>query len=162
MALRESANCGEVAMSGSASDVAGLPAYWDSANVAPRTDWEDWCVLFTVAVNAKYSLSVNELLRIATKQAPRNLALLNNLNEQAGERKVIIVIFLSLGTDGRKSVTDKFPEMRVTTVTLKELRTNCDEAFSKPRNRTLERIKFCSRKEKEKETLRQLWHTLTG
>ena len=52
--------------------------------------------------------------------------------------------------------------MRVATVTLHEMQTNCDEAFNKPRNRTLERFKFVSRKQKEKETLRQFWHTLTG
>ena len=52
MALRESANCGEVTKSGSASAVSGLTAYCDSADTAPRTDWEDWWDLFTVAVNA--------------------------------------------------------------------------------------------------------------
>ena len=52
--------------------------------------------------------------------------------------------------------------MRVATVTLQKLRPNCDEAFSKPKNRTLESFKFFSRKQKEKETLRQFWHMLTG
>ena len=70
MELRDSANDGEVAKSGNASAVSGLPAYWDSADTAPRTDWwEDWCDLYTVAVNAKYSKSVNELLRTATERA---------------------------------------------------------------------------------------------
>ena len=99
-------------------------------------------------------------MRIATEQAPRNLALTNNLNEQEAERKVISFLFISLGTAGRKSVTDKFPD--VATVTLQKLRTNCDEAFSKPRNRTLDTFKFYWKKQKDKETLRQIWHTLTG
>ena len=60
-------------------------------------------------------------MRIASKQAPRNLALINNLNERAAERKVICVLVLSLVTDRRKGVTDKFQEMRVTNVTLREL-----------------------------------------
>ena len=76
-------------------------------------------------------------MRKATEQAPRNVALLNNLNEQAAERKTISVVFLSLGTADRKSVTDKVSEMKVATVTLQELRTNCDKEFCKPRNRTL-------------------------
>ena len=122
----------------------------------------DWWELFTVAVIAKYSLSINAFLRITTQQAPRNLSSINNLNEEAAERKVISVLFLSLGTAGRKSVTDVFPGMRVATVTLQELRTNCDEAFSKPRNRTLGRFKFFSRKQKEKGTLRHFWHPVTG
>ena len=151
MALRESANCGEVAKSESASAVLGLPAHWDSADAAPRTDWEDWWDLFTVAVTAKYSLSVNKLLRIVTTEQAPNLALMNNLNEEAAEeRNVISVLFLPLGTAGRKSLTDKLPEMRVATVTLQELRTKYDEAFSKPRNRTLERFKLVRENRKKK------------
>ena len=97
---------------------------------------------FTVAVNANYSLSLNELLRITTEQAPRNLAVINNLNKQAAERKLISILFLSLGTAGGKSETDNFPDMRVANGVLHEHRTNCDEAFSKPRKRTLGRFKF--------------------
>ena len=40
-----------------------------------------------VAANAKYSISVNEMLRTVTQQEPRVAALNNNLNEQAAERK---------------------------------------------------------------------------
>ena len=151
MALRESANCGEVAKSGSASAVC----------MCIGTDWEDWWDLFTVAVNAKYSLSVNALLRIATEQAPRILALIINLNEQTAERKVISVLFLSLGTAGRKCVTDKFQEMRVATVTLKKLRTNSTKHLA---SRETEHWKDSSsfRENKKKKTLRNFWHTLTG
>ena len=44
--------------------------------------------------------------------------------------------------------------MRVATVSLREIKENCEQAFQKPRNRTLERYKF--------EPLRQFLHTLTG
>ena len=162
MALRESANCGEMAKSGSACAVSGLPASWDSGDAAPRTEWEDWWDLFTVAVNAKYSLSVNELLRIATEQAPWNLALINNLNEPAAERKAISALFLSVGTAGREECNGQNSRNESRNMTLHELRTICDEAFSKPRNRTLERFMFFSRKQEEKETLGQFWHLLTG
>ena len=37
------------------------------------------------------------VIGIATEQAPRNFALMNNLNEKAAERKVISVLLLSLG-----------------------------------------------------------------
>ena len=115
-----------------------------------------------VAVNAKYSISVNENLRKVTAQNPRIAGLINNLHEQAAESKVVSVLFLSLGTAGRKSLTDKFPQMRVATIPLRERRENCEQAFRKPRNGTLERYYIFSRKQMQKETLRQFWHTLTG
>ena len=62
----------------------------------------------------------------------------------------------------KKSLTDKFPEMRVATITLTDLKNNCEQAFVKPRNRTLEKYKFCARKPNQNETHRQFWHTLTG
>ena len=45
-----------------------------------------------VAVNAEYSISVNEILREVTAQNPRIAGLINNLNEQAAERKVVSVL----------------------------------------------------------------------
>ena len=38
MALRQSANCEEVAKSGSATAVSGLPAYWDSADATQHLE----------------------------------------------------------------------------------------------------------------------------
>ena len=58
--------------------------------------------------------------------------------------------------------SNKYPEMRVATISLKDLKENCEEAFIKPKNRTLERYKFFARKQATKETLRQFLHTLTG
>ena len=95
--------------------------------------------------------------RQVTEQQPRVLALINNLNEQATEKKIVSVFFLSLGSAARKSLTGKFPHMRVATIRLRELKANCEKAFEKPRNRTLERYKFFSRKQSSKESLRQFW-----
>ena len=162
MALRDLVSGGEMAATGGSSAVSVLPPYWDSADAAPKTDWEEWWDLFMVATNAKYSISVNELLRPITQNQPRVPALINNLNEQAAERKLVSVLFLSLGSAARKSLTDKFPEMRIATITLKDIKENCEQAFVKPRNRTLERYKIFSQKQQPKETLRQFWHTLTG
>ena len=84
-----------------------------------------------MALNANYSISVPELIRKPTEQQPRQPALLINLNEQAVERKVISILFLSLASTGRKNLTDKFPYMVVTTATLREmkkLRTNIRKA----------------------------------
>ena len=104
MALRELLECEDWMTSRGPSAVAGLPTFWDTAEIAPKTEWEEWWDLFMVATNAKYSISLNELQRPATEQNPRIAALRNNLNEQAAERKAVSVLF-SLGTAGRKSLT---------------------------------------------------------
>ena len=95
--------------------------------------------------------------REVTEQQPRVLALINNLNEQAAERNIVSVLVLSLGSAARKSLTDKFPHMRVATIRLRELKANCEKSFEKPRNRTLERYKLFSRKQSSQESLRQFW-----
>ena len=96
MALRDTSPGGELTTSGGSSAVSGLPAFWDSADTTPKTELEEWWDLFMVAANAKYSISVNELIRTATAQQPRIAALINNLNEQAAERKIVSVPFLLL------------------------------------------------------------------
>ena len=119
----------------------------------------------------------------------QNVALINKLNGQAAERKLVSIFFkkiltidtiicgnlsvilflaavpsgrkfLPLGTAAKKSLTDKFPQMILSMVSLRELKENCEQALSKPGNRTLERFKFFSRKQKDKETLPQFRTTL--
>ena len=146
----------------SSSALAGLPAYWECPEVPPKAEWEKWWELFVMAINAKHAISVTELLRTPTQNSPRQAALLNNLNEQAAERKVVSILFLSLGVAGRKNLTDKFPYMTVATAPLTEIKENCEQTFYKPRNRTLERYKFFARKQQSHESLRQFWNILTG
>ena len=45
--------------------------------------------ILVVAVTAKHSIPVHELLGTPTEDQPRQTALYNNLNEQAAERKVV-------------------------------------------------------------------------
>ena len=82
-----------------------------------------------VAVNAKNLISVSELFRTVPENRPRNAAIINNLNEQAGERQLISVLFLYLGTAARKSLTDIYPLMVLATVSLQELKENCEQAL---------------------------------
>ena len=163
MALRDIMDSGGTATSGP-SALAGLPSYWDQHSTPPKIEWEKWWGIFivTVAVNAKHSISVHELLRTPTEARPRQAALLNNTNEQAAERKIVSILFLSLGVAGRKNLTDKYPHMTIATASLHEIKTNCEDIFQQPRNRTLDRFKFFSRKQLPNETLRQFWNALTG
>ena len=130
----------------------GLPSYWDVAECPPKTDWEKWWHLFVMAVNAKYSICVPELTRTVIEQQPRQAALINNLNEQAAERKSVSILFLSLGSAGKKNLTDVFPYMVVAAAaTLKEMQETCEQTFLKPRNRTLDRYKCFAREQKQGE-----------
>ena len=90
-----------------------------------------------------------EILRNVTEQNPRIAAILNNLNEQAAERKMVSVLFIVgiSSTEWTISLMDNFPHMRVATVSLREIKEKCEQAFQKPTNRTLERYKFFSRKQ---------------
>ena len=63
MVLRDSSTGGETTTTGGSSAVSGLPPFWDSADTAPKTVWEEWWDLLMVAANAEYSISVNEMLR---------------------------------------------------------------------------------------------------
>ena len=144
------------------SALAGLPSFWDHHETPPQTEWEKWWDIFIVAVNAKHSISDHELLRTPTQSQPRQAALLNNINELAAERKIVSILFLSLVTAARKNLTDKYPNMTVATASLNEIKINCEETFQRPRNRTLDRFKFFSRKQQPNESLRQFWNALTG
>ena len=125
-------------------------------------EWEKWWDLFCVAVMAKHSVDVAEILRRPTTQNPRVDTLLGGLAVEAAERKVVSVLFLSLGTIARKTLVDRYPDMVVAAVPLQELLTNCMNVFARIRNRTLDRFQFFSRKQKQDETLKQFWNILTG
>ena len=121
MALRDIIDSSGGTATSGPSALAGLPPYWDQHSTPPRIEWEKWWDIFIVAVNAKHSFSVHELLRTPTEAQPRQAALLNNTNEQAAERKIVsIFLFLSLGAAGRKNLTDKYPHMTVATASLRE------------------------------------------
>ena len=162
MALRESTEASGKPGAGGASALAGLPAYWDVPECPPKIEWEKCWDLFLMAVKAKYSISVTELTRFPTQQRPRQAALINNLNEEALERKTVSILFLSLGAAGQKNLTDKFPYMSVATVPMREIKENCESCFKNPKNRILDIYNFFARRQQQNETLRQFWNVLTG
>ena len=113
------------------------------------------------AVNTKYFISFRELARTPTENQPRQAPLINNLNMQAAERKFLSILFLSLGSAGRKNLMNEFSYIVVAMATLRENQ-NCERTFVKLRNQTLSRYNFFSRKQQQNETLRKFWNVLTG
>ena len=142
--------------------IAGLTPYWNDPQRKPNIEWKKWCDLFAVAMTAKYSISIAEVLRIVANETDRNKALLNNLDKSVAERKCVSVLFLSLGTAARKTFSDKYPSVKNAEITLEDLLKNCKDTFDTKRNRTLDRFRFLSRKQMASETLEQFWHALNG
>ena len=96
MALRANESQ-ENAAKGTNSAVAGLNPYWNDTQKKPSVEWRKWSDLFAVAMTAKYSISIAEVLRTVTNENERNKALLNNLDHAVAERKCVSVLCLSLG-----------------------------------------------------------------
>ena len=117
------------------SALPGLPTFWEQSDQPPIMEWEKWWDLFCVAVMAKYSVEVPELLRRTTAANPRNEALLGGMAAATAERKVVSALFLSMGITARKNFVDRYPEMVESEVQLPTLLANCVAAFAKPRNR---------------------------
>ena len=144
------------------SAIAGLSPYWQEADKRPKSEWKKWADLFSVAVTAKFSISIQEVLRELGEGETRNKALLNNLEYEVAHRKCVSVLFLSLGSAARKTLADKYPTQKIAEISLRELLEKCDETFRVKRNRTLERFRFLSRKQLQSETLEQFWNSLNG
>ena len=164
MSLRaESSNSSSLTLSTTAmSHLVGLPVYWHEANSTPTMDWDKWLDLFQVAVMAKFSISITELTRDADQQNPRARALLGDMDEDPANKKVVSVLYLSLGEAARKIFKDKYPHTTLWNLKVRELIQLATGCFQIKRNRTLDRHKFFSGMQQPGETLQQFWHTLNG
>ena len=144
------------------SPLPGLNYFWQDAEKTPGYDWEQWIQLFEVATLARHSISVSEVLREADQQNPRAAALIGNSEEIPAKRKVVSLLYISIGRNARKMLMDKFPRINILLIELRELMQNCAECFQIRRNRTLDRHTFLSRKQKTAATLNQFWNALNG
>ena len=111
---------------------------------------------------AKFPISISELTRKTTQQTPRVRPLLGDLDEDPANKKVISVLYLSLGDAARKQFIDKYPHKALWDLKALELIKFCIECFPKKRNRTLDNHRFFSRLQQSSETLFQFWHALNG
>ena len=84
------------------SPLPGVTYFWQEADKSPSNDWEQWMQLFEVAVLARHSISITELLRNADQQNPRQATLMGNLEETPGKRKVISLLYIAIGKRAEK------------------------------------------------------------
>ena len=102
------------------------------------------------------------MLREADQQNPRAAALMGNLEEIPAKRKIVSLLYKSIGKNARKMLMNKFPTINILLIELRESMQNCSECFQIRRNRTLDRHVFLSRKQKPSESLNQFWNALNG
>ena len=124
------------------SPLPGLSYFWQEAEKPPDYDWEQWVQLFEVAVLARHSISMTELLRVADQQNPRNAAMMGNLDEIPAKRKLVSLMYITIGKTGRKMLMDKFRNTNILLIELQNLVQNCTECFQTRRNRILDRHIF--------------------
>ena len=84
------------------------------------------------------------------------------MNEDPANKKVVSVLYLSLGEAARKLFKDKYPHMTLWNLKVRELIQLATDCFQIKRNRNLDRHEFFSRMQQPGETLQQFWHTLNG
>ena len=71
------------------------------------------------------------------------------------DRKSVGLMFLSLGTEGRKIFLRKNDTVDIGTYFYKDMSKACSDSFEKPRNLTFDRYLFFTRKQKTEENLEQ-------
>ena len=75
-------------------------------------------------------------------------------------QKCVSLLYLSIGTEGRRLLTQKFPHDNIYDLTTLKLWQMMEIAFIRPRNITFDRYVFFSRKQKKGETVEQFYSIL--
>ena len=76
------------------------------------------------------------------------------------DQKCVSLLYLSIGTEGRRLLTQKFPHDIIYDLTTLKLWEMMKIAFIRPRNITFDRYMFFSRKQKKGETVKQFYSIL--
>ena len=76
------------------------------------------------------------------------------------DQKCVSRLYLSIGTEGRRLLTQKFPHDNIYDLTTLKLWEMMEIAFIRPRNITFDRYVFFSRKQKKGETVEQFYSIL--
>ena len=76
------------------------------------------------------------------------------------DQKCVSLLYLSIGTEGRRLLTQKFPHDNIYDLTTLILWEMMEIAFIRPRNITFDRYVFFSRKQKKGETVEQFYSIL--
>ena len=76
------------------------------------------------------------------------------------DQKCVSLLYLSIGTEGKRLLTQKFPHDNICDLSALKLWEMMEIAFIRPRNITFDRYVFFSRKQKKRETVEQFYSFL--
>ena len=96
------------------SSLSGLQNYWNEGELKPSLEWPRWMDLFGGAVMAKHGIDVHKMTR--NTPPDREKELMGGSTFEAASRKLVSVLFLSLGMTARKSLMDLRTHMRIAEV----------------------------------------------
>ena len=85
----------------------------------------------------------------------------NGMRRTEADKKLRSILFLALGSEGKRVFTQKNPRVKILAISFSEFWTLLDAAFNKPPNITFERYKLLNRKQKGRESYEQFWGALT-
>ena len=85
----------------------------------------------------------------------------NGMRRTEADKKLRSILFLALGSGGKRVFTQKIPRVKILTISFTEFWTLLDAAFDKPPNTTFERYKLLNLKQKDRESYEQFWGALT-
>ena len=78
---------------------------------------------------AEYSISITDLTRKTKEQNPMVRTLLGDLDKDPANKKVICVIYVSLGEAAREQLEDMYPHTATWKLKAQHLLTLCDDCF---------------------------------
>ena len=102
------------------------------------------------------------LTRTLNEANPRVKGFLGDMADEAANKKVVSIMFLSLREAGWQILRDKYPETSISSLQATEMLKHCQSCFRIKKNRTLDRHHFLSRKQLPTGSLQQFWRTLNG
>ena len=85
----------------------------------------------------------------------------NGMRRTEADKKLRSILFLALGSEGKRVFTQKNPRVKILAISFSEFWSLLDAAFNKPPNTTFERYKLLNRKQKDRESYEQFWGALT-
>ena len=109
---------------------------------------------------AKPSFSIFQLTRNEGRK--RVLGLMSHLFGKTASKKVISILFFSIGKAARNTLLDKFSATQIATITFPTTLNQCGRTIVVKRNRTLDRFRFLSREQETKKSLQQVWNAVKG
>ena len=84
----------------------------------------------------------------------------NGMRRTKADKKLRSILFLALGSEGKRVFSQKNPRVKILAITFSEFWNLLDAAFNKPPNTTFERYKLLNRKQEHRESYEQFWGAL--